>query len=149
MTGRDRRLRRPALREWYKNTFMRTFQEHLEASLNSLLLHEDWDGRLDDLIDTEGGIIPDLADSLADIMLKTIKKNARSGLKANRKSRQQFEKNHWKRWQKPLELLELFVALATEAGEGFVKAFADDVARSDDASVAALTLLHEVTSIGV
>ena len=119
---------------------MSTFQENLEASLNSLLLHEDWEGRLDDLI--EGGIIPDLADSLADIMLKTIKQNARSGLKANRKSRQQFEKNHWKRWQKPLELLELFVALATEAGEGFVKAFTDDVARSDDASVAALTLLH-------
>ena len=75
-------------------------------------------------------------------MLKAIKQDARSGLKANRRLRQRFEKNHWKRWQKPLELLELFVALATEAGESCVKALPEDIARSNDAVFAALTPLH-------
>lgn len=120
---------------------MSTLQESLEDSLNSLLSHEDWEDRRDELLDALDGIIPDLADSLADSTLKAIKKDARSGLKANRKTRQRFEKNHWKHWQKPLELLELFVALATEAGENSIKALPEDI--SDDAAVfAALTPLH-------
>ncbi len=122
---------------------MNILQEMFESSLTEILSDEDTIDNLDDLkaliIASE---VPDLADSIAESMLTTVKKDAPAGLRENREYQQQFEERLKNHWQKPLELLDLFISLATEAGDEFNKTFRDDAARSNDAMFKALTLLH-------
>ena len=107
-----------------------------------ILSNEDSIYNLDDLEEIIASEIPDLADSIAESLLTTIRKDAPTGLKEKREYQQQFEERLKNHWQKPLELLDLFISLATEAGDEFNKAFRDDAARSNDAVFRALTLLH-------
>ena len=65
-----------------------------------------------------------------------------TGLKEKWEYQQQFEERLRKHWGKPLKLLDLFISLATEAGDEFNKTFRDEAARSNDAVFKALTLLH-------
>ena len=99
-------------------------------------------GCLDELKANVALIIPDLADSIADSMLSRIKKDAPSGLLANWEYRRQFEERLRTHWQNPLELLDLFISLALEAGDEFNREFRGDAARSIDAVFEALTRLH-------
>ena len=76
-------------------------------------------------------------------MLASIKKDAFSGnLENAREDRRKFEERLSKHWGKPLELLELFIILATEAGADFNSYFRNDAVKSGDAVFEALTRLH-------
>ena len=85
---------------------------------------------------------PNLADAMADVMLKTIKKDISGGLQKNRRVQREFEKRLMTRWEKPLELLEVFVSVAGEAGEMFYETYRVDAADSNDAVFEVLTRLH-------
>ena len=121
---------------------MKILQETLEASLMEILADENSVGSLDELKATIAETIPDLAESTAESMLAKIKNDAAAGLKEKWEYQQQFEERLRKHWGKPLMLLDLFVSLATEAGDEFNKDFRDGAARSNDAKFKALTLLH-------
>ena len=121
---------------------MSTLHEMFESSLMKRLSDEDWNGCLDELKANVALIIPDLADSIADSMLSRIKKDAPCGLLANWEYRRQFEERLRTDWQNPLELLDLFISLALEAGDEFNREFRGDAARSIDAVFEALTRLH-------
>ena len=121
---------------------MKILQETLEASLMELLADEHSVDSLEDLKATIVDTIPDLAESTAESMLAKIKDDAAAGLKEKWEYQQQFEERLRKHWGKPLMLLDLFVSLATEAGDEFNKTFRDDAERSNDAKFKALTLLH-------
>lgn len=121
---------------------MSMFHEMFESSLIEVLSDEEFEGLPDDLEAKVAIMIPDLADSVAESMLLAIKKDAPCGLVANWEQRRQFEERLRTHWQKPLELLDLFVWLALEAGDEFNRAFYEDAARSNDAMFKALTLLH-------
>ena len=110
--------------------------------MTEILSDEDPIDNLDDLKALIASEVPDLADSIAESMLTTVKKDAPAGLREKREYQQQFEERLKNHWQKPLELLDLFISLATEAGDEFNKTCRDDAARSNDAMFKALTLLH-------
>ena len=121
---------------------MHILQEMFESSFMGILSNEDSIDNLDELKAIIASEIPDLADSIAESMLTTIRKDVPAGLKEKREYQLQFEERLKNHWQKPLELLDLFISLATEAGDEFNKAFRDDATRSNDAVFRALTLLH-------
>ena len=121
---------------------MNILQETFESSLMEILSNEDAIDNLEDLKAKIASEIPELADSIAESMLATIKQDAQTGLKEKWEQQRLFEEKHRKHWQKPLELLDLFISLATGAGDEFNKAFRDEAARSNDAMFKALTLLH-------
>ena len=87
-------------------------------------------------------MVPDLADSTAESMLGTIKKDISSGLKAKWRNQRQFEERLRKHWQKPLGLLDMFVSIATEAGDDFNNEFRSDAVCKGDAVFESLTRLH-------
>ena len=84
-----------------------------------ILSNEDSIDNLDELKAIIASEIPDLADSIAESMLTTIRKDVPAGLKEKWEYQLQFEERLKNHWQKPLELLDLFISLATEAGDEF------------------------------
>ena len=121
---------------------MKILQETLEGTLMEILAEEDSVGSLDDLKARIVETIPDITESTVESMLETIKDDAAAGLKEKWDYQQQFEERLRKHWGKPLELLDLFISLATEAGDEFNQTFRDAAARSNDPVFKALTLLH-------
>ena len=63
-------------------------------------------------------------------------------MKEKREYQQQFEERLRNHWQKPLELLDLLISLATEGGDEFNETFKEEAGRSNDPVFKALTLLH-------
>lgn len=87
---------------------MKILQETLEGTLMEILAEEDSVGSLNDLKAR---------------VVETIKDDAAAGLKEKWDYQQQFEERLRKHWGKPLELLDLFISLATEAGDEFNQTF--------------------------
>ena len=121
---------------------MSMFHEMFESSLMEFLSNEDSGVSFDELEASVTSMIPEYADSIADIVLSKIKKDSPCGLLANWEQRRQFEERLRTHWQEPLELLDLFISLALEAGDEFNREFRGDAVRSDDAVFEALTRLH-------
>ena len=121
---------------------MYKFQEILESTLLEIVADGDYEGNLGTLETKIAGMVPELADDIAESMLKTIKQDAESMMPEKRQELRQFEKRHQRLWRKPLNLLGLFISMATEAGADFNSEFRNDAALSGDPSFEALTRLH-------
>ena len=100
------------------------------------------DDDIDSIGDMAADVTDDFIDSTAKVLLAELKQSSPSMLMEQRQHQRQFEKGLRKRWKRPLDLLELFISVATEAGSDFNDEFRDDAARSGDAVFEALTRLH-------
>ena len=92
-------------------------------------------------------MLPDIAlaatDKIADQLLDQIRWTALTGgLQDHRADRLGFELRLETTWRRPLDLLDLFVHLATEAGTDFNSKFQEDGAKEKDAVFEALRWLH-------
>jgi hypothetical protein len=76
------------------------------------------------------------------LILDQVRREARQTIKENQKIRKRFEARLRKRWKKPIDLLELFVALALEAGTEFNQEYRDVAAEEKDLVFDVLTRLH-------
>ena len=86
---------------------------------------------------------PEILDEMAAKMLDTIKEDAFSGhLEENRQDVRGFEERLKKLWGEPLDLLELYISLAMEAGSEFNDAYRNDSVNAGDAVFHALIQLH-------
>ena len=121
---------------------MKTLQQVLEASIEEVLSERDSPEELHALEVGMSSLIPEVANDTTESILRAIRKNARAGLKSNRKQRRQFEKRLERHWRKPLDLLDLFVSIATEAGDEFHKTCRDDPERPNETVHEALVHLH-------
>ena len=122
---------------------MYKFQEIFDSTLLEILADSENEQDLENLEEKLTDMIPDLTVETAKGMLASIKKDAFSGnLENAREDRRKFEERLSKHWGKPLELLELFIILATEAGADFNSYFRNDAVKSGDAVFEALTRLH-------
>ena len=121
---------------------MNTLQQALESAILDVLADQDSDASPDELIARATELIPDLVDTVATSMLATIKSEAKTGLETGRESLRKFEERLVQRWQKPLDLLDLFISVCVEAGYDFNKSHREDAVRSNDALFEALTRLH-------
>lgn len=83
-------------------------------------------------------VIPESADSL----LKRLKSEGPRMLKEKRKFEKEFEKRHFQRWRKPIDLLETFLVMALEAGAEFNKEFRDEASKTSNYKFDVLRRLH-------
>ncbi len=124
------------------NEHENTLQRALEFALSEILEGETSHMSTDEIIAKAMDLIPDLVETTAESMLTTIKSEAESGLEAERDSLRKFEERLFQRWQKPLNLLDLFISLCVEAGYEFNKSHREHAVRTNDALFEALTRLH-------
>lgn len=76
------------------------------------------------------------------IVLANLRASAPEILLEHEKFRSNFERSLWQRWGKALELLKMFIVIATEAGEGFNREFRALAAQERDFRFDILTRLH-------
>ena len=120
---------------------MRSLQKALELALQQL--SENCDLDVDNFVDSIPGIIPELVDDIAVSVLSDIKKKAfPSGIDRHRAGRLGFEQRLMSFWKEPLDLLDVFITCATEAGSEFNSEFRNEAVGSGDAVFEALTRLH-------
>ena len=110
--------------------------------LNSAIADSDYNEYSNDLQAASIDIISTIADSTAASLFARLKQNAPSMLKQEWRDQRQFEKRLKKRWEKPLDLLDLFISIAIEAGSDFYSEFQPVAARSGDTLFEALTIMH-------
>ena len=110
-------------------------QELLESTIEETLVSGDLDQYPTNELESS-------VDDIADLILARIKEDASSGLKRHRRDRKRFEKRLNERWKSPLDLLDLVIALSTEAGTEFNRKFRNEAVGSGDAVLEALTRLH-------
>jgi len=86
--------------------------------------------------------LPDLISEITDVLLRALKKDAHKKLKQDKQRRSKFENNLNKTWKEPIDLLELFLALASELGEEFNHEYRPTAAEHQDHGFDVLTRLH-------
>ena len=87
-------------------------------------------------------LVQDCVDSLSDRLHDHLARDRKSFLKNSGSDAAGFQRRLNQRWAMPLDLLELFIALATEAGSNFNSNFHRDAVVTHDWTFEALTGLH-------
>ena len=119
------------------------FQDDLESEILRILSECETEEERNAFLERHGEFISEVTDEMAEGFLETIKENAFSGdLEAFREERRGFERRLANFWGMPLDLLELFIGIALEAGMTFNKKYREAAAKSDDYVFEALTRLH-------
>ena len=121
---------------------MTRFQEAFEHAVAQIAKDTYVEGSSDAVEERIAKMVPEVAEETAKSMLTTIKRHAPSALKEIRKERREFEERLGKQWQRPLDLLDLFISIATESGDDFNCKFRNDAADSNDAVFKSLTIMH-------
>jgi hypothetical protein len=78
----------------------------------------------------------------AEVLLNTLKIKSSKMLKERRNYQDGFEKRLMRRWEKPVDLLEMFYVIALESGEEFNKKHREEAAINQDFLFDALTRIH-------
>ena len=117
--------------------------ELLESTLANELARENLEHlSLDELSAMDTEMMPSIVDHTADLLLESIKKDAPSKLKGHQRDRKGFEKTLGKLWKSPLDLLDLFICLASDASNEFHLKFQEEAVESRDAVFEALMSLN-------
>ena len=87
-------------------------------------------------------MMDDISDESAAVILGVIKKDARAGLRRNRRERRGFETRLWNHWKRPLRLLELTVEIAQEISVGIAEEFKKEAGTTKDYTFIALSGNH-------
>ena len=96
----------------------------------------------DDLVERLTEFVPTFVESAAATFLNQIKKDAKVGLRRQRRERLGFERRLAKHWAKPLHLLELTVAIAQEVAVGVGNQVAEGEVNVDEHTFRALWATH-------
>ena len=83
-----------------------------------------------------------IANEIASLTYKTLRKSQNSMLKERRNFFKGFEKRHYKRWKEGIDLLESFIVFACEIGDNFNSYYRDEAVKTQDYLFEALTNLH-------
>lgn len=101
---------------------------------------------LEELVDRFGrGLseaIPGVVGQIAGLILEQLKREVPSILRSRKKERTAFEVRLTETWRKPLDLLEMFLTIALEAGDDFNREFRPRASKESDYVFEVLTRLH-------
>ena len=100
------------------------------------------DDLVERLIEFVPTFVPTFVESAAATFLNQIKKDAKVGLRRQRRERLGFERRLAKHWAKPLHLLELTVAIAQEVAVGVGNQVAEGEVNVDEHTFRALWATH-------
>lgn len=78
----------------------------------------------------------------SEIVLSELRASAPEMLEEHEEHRSNFEQSLWQRWSRALELLKMFIVIATEAGENFTGEFRESAVQEDDFKFNVLIRLH-------
>ena len=78
----------------------------------------------------------------AEVLLKTLKSSSKKMLKESRSYSRRFEERLFKRWKKPIDLLEMLLAISYEVGDEFNSKYREEACRTNDYVFDVLTRLH-------
>ena len=121
--------------EVLQEAFVKTLTDHIEAlNLDQAQLHE--------FTESIPKMVPDIVSSTADSILQTLKDESPAMLRQRRSEISKFERRNQRRWKSGLDLLEMFLVIAYEAGAEFNDAFREEASRQSDHIFDVLTRLH-------
>ncbi|MFI5330277.1 MAG: DUF5677 domain-containing protein [Desulfobaccales bacterium] len=86
--------------------------------------------------------IPKILDDLSPRILNRLKRDVNIILKSNLKERKALETTIFKQWEKALNLLQIFINIAIEAGNGFISESKDNAIKEIDYVFEVLARLH-------
>ena len=121
---------------------MRILQDALDRGLAEISQREAFSSRPEKPAEAVSKMVPELVDSMAESMLATIRRNAPIRLQENRQFRCGFEERLYQHWQEPLDLLDLFISTAIEAGSNFNSRVRNSGEVLNDAVFESLNRLH-------
>ena len=114
----------------------------IEKVIAEAVANGDTEPNQDDLVERLTEFVPTLVESSAATFLNQIKKDAKVGLRRQRRKRLGFERRLAKHWAKPLHLLELTVAIAQEVAVGVGNQVAEGEVNVDEHTFRALWATH-------
>ncbi|MXX27370.1 MAG: hypothetical protein F4Z82_18210 [Caldilineaceae bacterium SB0668_bin_21] len=118
-------------------------QENYNTTVLELLSECNSEDEREETLRKLGESMPEICNEIADDILDTVKKDAFSGRQEeNRQIIRGFEGRLRDLWGKPLDMLELFIGLALEAGSAFNIENRDDASKANDYVFYALIRLH-------
>lgn len=118
-------------------------QELLESTLAEHLAGENIEPfPLNELAAFDNDKVAGLVGNIAGLLLENIKRDAPSALKGLHQHRREFEKRVGDSWKGPLNLLDLFIFFALDAGNEFNREFREKAVQSVDSVFETLTSLH-------
>jgi hypothetical protein len=97
---------------------------------------------LDEYAENLSEEMPRAVQQASEVVLADLRARAPEMLKEHEEFKNDFEKRLWHRWGKALELLKMFIVIATEAGEDFNGEFRALAAQEGDFKFDVLTRLH-------
>lgn len=117
-------------------------KDQLNKSIPITIDPKDLENICDKISTTFEGLIPKIASEAAETIFKTLKNNFKKVQKDYRKNINAFNKNLEKVWGKPIDLLEMFYYIASEAGDAFNNQFRSLAAKENNFVFDVLTRLH-------
>lgn len=121
--------------EALQNAFEKALVQHLESqNLDEAELRRS--------VEKVPQIVPRIIGDISDSALNMLREDAPAMLKERRAYNARFDKRIQKRWKPALDLLELFLVIAYEAGSEFNDTFREEASRQSDHVFDVLTRLH-------
>lgn len=122
---------------------MKTLQNALEKALIEHVESQNLDeAELRRFIERIPQVVPEIVKDIADSTLRTLKEDASVMLKERRAYTTKFEKRTQRRWEPALDLLEMFLVIACEAGAEFNDTFREEASYQSDNVFDVITRLH-------
>lgn len=117
-------------------------KDRLNKSISITIDPKDLENICDKISPNFEKLIPKIASEAARIISKVLKKNFKGFQKYHRKNINAFNKNLEKVWAKPIDLLEMFYYITSEAGDAFNNQFCSLAAKENNFVFDILTRLH-------
>lgn len=117
-------------------------KDQLNKSIPITIDPKDLENICDKISTTFEGLIPKIASEAAETIFKTLKNNFKKVQKDYRKNINAFSKSLDKVWGKPIDLLEMFYYIASEAGDAFNNQSRSLAAKEKNFVFDVLTRLH-------
>lgn len=126
--------------------FERLFERGKKSEVSFEFTQENMDEQCERLIEefdeNVTRAIPEIVKELSPIYLASLKRRSRRMLREHRKEQKTFESRLLKKWKKGIDLLEMLVVIALEAGEDFNESNRPKAAEQNDYVFEALVRLH-------
>lgn len=113
-----------------------------DADVQIIIEEEDITRVLDEYTEKLSDKMPKIIQSTSEVVLENLRSRAPEMLTEHAELRSTFEEHSSHKWGKALELLEMFIVIATEAGDEFNKEFRLSASQSNDLVFDVLTRLH-------
>ena len=97
---------------------------------------------MNEFYDRLGDAVPEIVNEITKPILTRLKRDAPSILRAQKKDKKQFGKGFLRSWKKPLDLLEVLILLALEAGDDFNREFRQEASKKQNYVFEVTARLH-------